>query len=302
MNLGRYIWGIFVVFVGIVFLLTNFGYISPSVWSEIWRFWPVALVIIGLSIISKALPSVIRIIVNILIILIVIASLTGIVVYRGNLSSNNTISGTIQTKELDEELLGTTKNVSYEVQIGAGNLNIHGDSAKLIEGQIETNIVNPTVSTTSTSETQSVKLSSQKMAYFPFFRGKNDWNVSLNNTLPVSLNIDSGAVSANLDISKIILKDIQIKSGASSYDITLGDKSDLATGEINIGASSVKLRVPKSVGLRFELNAGATSNNFTSEGLSKSGSIYSTDGYDSSAKKIDLSIKAGAASIELDRI
>lgn len=46
---GSITWGLFFIFVGIIFLLSNFGVLSPIVWSHIFRFWPVIIILIGID-------------------------------------------------------------------------------------------------------------------------------------------------------------------------------------------------------------------------------------------------------------
>ncbi len=52
---GRYvpIWGIMLLFLGIVFLLQNFGLLSWAIWGTLWRFWPVLLIMTGLGIMLR---------------------------------------------------------------------------------------------------------------------------------------------------------------------------------------------------------------------------------------------------------
>ncbi|MCL0038665.1 DUF5668 domain-containing protein [Dehalococcoidia bacterium] len=45
------IWGIILVFVGVVLLLQNFNILPWGLWAMLWRFWPVILIIIGLNIV-----------------------------------------------------------------------------------------------------------------------------------------------------------------------------------------------------------------------------------------------------------
>jgi hypothetical protein len=44
--------GLFLVFLGIVFLLTNLGLVPSSVWSELWKFWPVLVILLGLRLLA----------------------------------------------------------------------------------------------------------------------------------------------------------------------------------------------------------------------------------------------------------
>lgn len=44
--------GLFLVFLGIVFLLNNLGLVPSSVWDEVWKFWPVLLILLGLRLLG----------------------------------------------------------------------------------------------------------------------------------------------------------------------------------------------------------------------------------------------------------
>jgi hypothetical protein len=44
--------GILLVFLGIVFLLTNLGLVPSSIWSELWKFWPVLVILLGIRMLA----------------------------------------------------------------------------------------------------------------------------------------------------------------------------------------------------------------------------------------------------------
>ncbi|MFC1860530.1 LiaI-LiaF-like domain-containing protein [Chloroflexota bacterium] len=48
--IGVPIWGVSLVFLGIVFLLQTFNVLPWGLWGTLWRFWPVLLIITGLDI------------------------------------------------------------------------------------------------------------------------------------------------------------------------------------------------------------------------------------------------------------
>jgi len=47
------IWGIFLLFLGIVFLLQSFNVLPWGLWGTLWRFWPVLIIIAGLVILLR---------------------------------------------------------------------------------------------------------------------------------------------------------------------------------------------------------------------------------------------------------
>ena len=50
---GVSIWGIFLLFLGIVFLLQTLNILPWSLWVTLWQFWPVLIIIIGLDILLR---------------------------------------------------------------------------------------------------------------------------------------------------------------------------------------------------------------------------------------------------------
>ena len=47
------VFGIFLFFVGIIFLLQTFNILSWNLWQILWKFWPVLVIIIGLTILLR---------------------------------------------------------------------------------------------------------------------------------------------------------------------------------------------------------------------------------------------------------
>jgi hypothetical protein len=46
---GSLTWGLFFILIGVLFLLSNFGSLPPIVWSQIAKFWPVFIILIGVD-------------------------------------------------------------------------------------------------------------------------------------------------------------------------------------------------------------------------------------------------------------
>ena len=50
---GAPIWGIFILLLGVVLLLQTLDVLPWGLWGTLWRFWPVLIIIIGLSILLR---------------------------------------------------------------------------------------------------------------------------------------------------------------------------------------------------------------------------------------------------------
>lgn len=68
--------GLFLIFLGIVFLLTNLGLVPSSIWGELWKFWPVLVILLGMRLLTGR-----NIISRILISLITLFVFAGVLAY-----------------------------------------------------------------------------------------------------------------------------------------------------------------------------------------------------------------------------
>ena len=46
---GGVVWPLILIFIGGVFLLENTGYLPPNFWMNLWRLWPLVLVLVGIE-------------------------------------------------------------------------------------------------------------------------------------------------------------------------------------------------------------------------------------------------------------
>lgn len=46
-------WGVLLIVIGIYFLLQNFNLIPWRIWNELWKLWPIALILLGLRAVTR---------------------------------------------------------------------------------------------------------------------------------------------------------------------------------------------------------------------------------------------------------
>jgi hypothetical protein len=93
---------------------------------------------------------------------------------------------------------------------------------------------------------------------FPDFlsRTQLDWDVSLNGSVPTSLDMNLGANKSELDLKDLTITDIKLKMGASDTILTLPARGRLKM-DCDIGAASLKVIVPEGVSIRAKAAIGA---------------------------------------------
>lgn len=285
------------IIIGIIFLGINFGFIDSTIWSTIWQYWPVILILVGISILCKSvLPKVAA---NVITIIALISAFGCIVLfntldYSG--STNNTATAVLN---IDEPLSSTVTKLETEVTLGAQDLLIEDLSSGMVDGRIES--PNGSSATYTLEEVDGIAklVVDQKsgIKFWPTQKVIGTSRLALTNQVPVKLVLNVGAVDINADFSKLKMEKFELDSGAMTADIKLGDLLDKSEIDIDTGASDVSIKVPLSVGLKVVKSSGVSSINFNNLETETSGDTVTTKNYTTATKTINVDLSCGASTI-----
>ncbi|MEN6408928.1 MAG: toast rack family protein [Anaerolineaceae bacterium] len=178
---------------------------------------------------------------------------------------------TIPTQEMkvDEALPTEGGAANINLKMGAGSLNLVGGANGLVTGSIEYNVEGWKPELSRTGNTVSITQTSTKsIDGIPSDKITNRWDLALNSSTPINLDIEAGAYSGKLDLSGLRLQDLDISDGASESKVmfNIPNPEKMARLVYKTGASKVDL-----IGLgnanftemRFEGGAGTYTLDFT---------------------------------------
>ena len=112
---GGVIGPLVLIFIGAVFLLENTGYLPPNFWVNLWRLWPVLLVLAGIELmLAHRIPW------------IVLAGLATLVLIVGAVAVNSSRTGALSSAAATtlDTSLGDATQAAVTVRFGAGELNL----------------------------------------------------------------------------------------------------------------------------------------------------------------------------------
>ena len=121
----------------------------------------------------------------------------------------------------------------------------------------------------------------------------------LSDTLPLELEIKTGASDNTVDLRDLKLTLFRLDTGASSTELDLPAQAGFTRAEIHSGAASVTVRVPHNVAARIRYQASAASVSIDPLRFPKSGAYYQSQDYESAENKVDLMIETGAGSVDV---
>jgi len=197
--------------------------------------------------------------------------------------------------------LGGAKTVTVELKIGVGQLRVTGGAKKLLEADFLYNVAQwrPEVKYEVQGSHGLLVIRQPEFGSNPMGNARNEWNLSLNKTVPMDLKIECGVGESNFELGGLSLTGLDVKTGVGETTLDLiGDwKRDL---EANVkgGIGQVTLRLPDKIGVRVQAQKAIGSIEAT--GLRKENGSYVNDALGKSQATLNLHIQAGIGEIRLE--
>jgi hypothetical protein len=290
------LFGLFLIAFRLLFLLQNLGFLSWSLWPALWRYWPVLLIIFGTNLVlGRQAPLLAMSVILLLLAGVVVLAVTGAV-------GAPAVSGE-HTERLSEPLAGA-QELEVRLDFGAGRLRIEAlppGSGRLWEGLFllpgGVNVT-PTLSRTGEKAVLNLGLGTQGGPFILPWGGPHEWTLRLPPEVALAIDMDGGAADMDLDLTGLRLSRLTLDIGAANMDLTLPSTPGTATVEINGGAADLDIRIPTEVAARIRTEGGLTDFD-TSSRFQPSGDYRVSSGYETAERRIELTVKAGAAHVSV---
>lgn len=256
-------WGVVLVLLGTLLLLQNMAILTVKVWNVIW---PSFLILLGLW------------------------TLWGVLAPR---------SATVQSVSIPLE--GASR-ARVRVSHGAGQLVIKrgAGSGELVNGSFGGGL---DYHARREGDELNVKM---RVPHDDFFfapwgwgRGALDWSFSLNDGLPIALELHTGASDMQLDLADLRVTDLRLETGASSTRLTLPAQAGHTRVDIQAGAASINIRIPPGVAARIRATGGVSSIDVDQSRFPRAGGVYQSADYDTAANKAEMDVQMGAGSVDI---
>jgi len=263
MRKGNFIWGLIVVFIGVMLLLDNLGYLPGNAWGLIW---PGVLILVWLWF------------------------LFGARLFRGQ----------AVTQQLSIPL-ETARRVNLTIEHGAGKLILgaHNRPGELLSGTFENGVESKLHREGDLAE---IKLEAPFDVIIPgamVGAGGMGWQIGLATEPVYRLKVESGASQTQLDLTDLQVADLRVSTGASSTDIIMPARAGFTTVKVDAGVASVNIRVPDGVAAQISVEQGLSGVDIDANRFPRSGDLYLSPDYATAANRTDIRVEAGVGSITI---
>ena len=310
-NRGLVFWGVALITGGAVALAIQSGVIAGESARDLWRFWPVALIVIGIAVIAARTPFAL---VATLLAGLVVGGMAGTLItgWPGGIGIG--CGGEADQIVSDEGSFGGSASVDLDFNCGELAVSTLSGSDWAVDarygGRNEPRI---------TSDDGSLRVIADGNGPFGFADRRQEWNVTLPTDADLALSVDADAASGELDLGDATLTELEIDANAGevklrlpgasvegfSLDANAGsisidtDETTTLDGSVEMNAGSLELCVVESasVAITVEEDNITFSDNLDESGLTRSGDTWSNGG---GGAAITLTVSGNAASFTLN--
>ncbi len=291
---GFPLFAVLLIALGVVLLLQTTGVLPWHVWDDVWRWWPVLIIVLGINIafsgrmlwLSGTLTA---------IAIAVLAIVLFVFYFQSDF-------GVESVHSLDEPLLDAA-TADVIIDIGAGTLSVGSlpaGSASLVDGELRSfGVSDVQTSITRSGGHAEIDLSTGGFSLDFFGDGDRRWDVRLSPLPRASIDVDAGASDLHLDLRDMNVGDVSVDGGAADIEILAPVDAGHVNIDIDVGAASIVVVIPDHVGARIDTDSGISNLDIDEARFPRSGDVYQSRDFETSANRIDLEIDAGASSIEI---
>jgi hypothetical protein len=290
-----------VIAVGIFLLIVNL-YPQLNAWNVLARWWPVAIILVGLGKVWEAFQrrdapgqpgcgenfSAMPWVVLVIVILLCVG------MWR---------EGKVQASLHESQTLdvGSAKEVQAKIEVPTGKLSIAGGAAKLLDANFRylKSDGEPVLAYDVKDGRGHLDLSQPNDSHIRMLNSHNQWDLRFSDDVPLNLDLTVGAGGADLDFRGIDLRDLAINFGTGELTVDLtGPRKNNLVGTIKGGVGSAKIKLPKDFGVSVHATGGIGA--VTAHGLTEHDNTYVNDAFGKSPTTITLTIEGGIGSIRLE--
>ncbi|MEN8241598.1 MAG: DUF5668 domain-containing protein [Chloroflexota bacterium] len=294
---GSLVWPLVLVGLGVFFLLSNMGIIEADIWPSVLRLWPLLLVAIGLDLLLGRRSGIWA---GITVVIVLAMFAAGFWLVDTTAGAWN---GDLVVHQISQDL-SDAESSEVLIHMGVGVLEVEGFSSDtlLISGEIEL------AEDEDLHEDYEVKrdtvfyeLDTRGQEYYPSWfinngwEGDKDWELALNDDIPMDLTIDTGVGVSVIDVSELALTYLRVDSGVGETTVYLP-----ATGQytvsIDAGVGEITVYIPADLEVRMQLDTGLGETKILGSYYNRNGYYYS-EGFDTAEHYVEISIDGGVGEI-----
>lgn len=254
------LWSVAWIVIGAVLLLSTTRAIAIAPADLISTWWPVALIAVGVWFLVAA-------------------------VWPG---------GTRAAESLALPLAPGATSAEVRIRFGGGELHVErGTPGMLVSGSFAGGVAHQEPGP------NAVQLEPYTGGGWPFWWDRRlDWRVGLTGEVPLDLRVDGGASRSSLDLSELLVRRLELHTGASETRLTLPNAGGTAV-RAEAGAASLTIAVPQGVAARIRARMAIGSVAVSEARFPRSADGYESADYATNARRTEIDVQGGVGAVHI---
>jgi len=287
------VWGIFLLFIGIVLLLQTFGVIPWRLWGTLWHFWPVLIIAIGLGILLRRYHFWL---VSTVIFILFLACL-GIAIWQYEPQPSP-----VHGEEVYSASLGDLDKAEIDIVFNAGSLSMDSlpaDRDKVLEAVSAGDSDGRDITTNfyQTDSTGYFELSTER-ADRRFWK-EIIWEVSCTPDIPLTIAINSTVGNLDLDLSGLEVTGLRMDLDAGNCTITVPSSAGTTHAYIKADVANLEITIPAQVAARVKAEMNLAGFEIDESRFPRQGDYYLSQGYETAVNRLDLELDIDIGRLQL---
>jgi hypothetical protein len=208
-------------------------------------------------------------------------------------------------REPVSQLLGAATRAEVEIAMGVGQLRIGAldEPTALVAGEIaypDHNRVERAFSVRGDTATFSLREhDSQATSLIKYNYDGAIWDLRLAPATPMRLTIETAVGEGTIDLGRLHVTDLTLTAGIGQTTLTLPREGQVRA-DVSGGVGETTIRIPAGVAVRLALDTGIGSVHVPAA-YQKRGNVYVSEGYETAANRVDLTVSSGIGEIVIEQ-
>lgn len=262
MKRDNLVFGLLLILAGVLFMGNSLGIFSVNVWGVIW---PLALIGFGLSILW------------------------------GYFQGPQSVEVETLTVPLED-----AQTASVALAYGAGVLNVSAGTGPgtLLDARLAGG-AKWDIKRNGTSTQIRLERDWQIQNLTNWQKEANEWQVSLDRQIPLSLKLEGGASQTSLNLRDLNVRDLDVGSGASQISVVLPAAAGSTKAHFGTGLAQLEITVPEGVAARIKSESGLADINVDERRFPRREKEYESPDYVGAENRVEIHLETGLGSVRV---
>ncbi len=279
------LWGLFLLFLGVTFLLQTLKVLPWGLWSTLWRFWPLLLINAGLSILLRRYNTWL---VSILILTLLFGSL-GIAIWQyGGVSA----AATATTGNYAAPLDGLERG-RVQIDLSAGSLTVDSlpvgsPNFATVDSRMETSDLKADFQ--SEDGEGILSLGMAQIDRRPWDEAERGWDIRLSRQLPFTLDVRLAVTDSRLDLRELAITELQMDVDLGNYIVGIPAAAGTTRVQIKANLAHLEITIPDGVAARIKTNTSLSALEVDERRFPLKGDFYVSPDFENAGNRVELEL------------